>query len=109
MPVAGIPRCPVRGPCISLDSTLTQGLTYGEKEAAALGYDRGAVAPTTVTSADGSSTGGHSPRPTVAASHEEGFQWGDAGIGAAGMLLLLSVGGAATIARRRPNHPATTS
>jgi hypothetical protein len=53
-------------------------------------------------------TGVHSARSPVAGS-PDGFQWGDAGIGAAGMLLLLSAGGAATIAGRRQHHRATTS
>jgi hypothetical protein len=49
----------------------------------------------------------HSARPTVAAS-PEGFQWGDAGIGAAGMFLVLSAGGAAAIVGRRQRHSTAT-
>jgi hypothetical protein len=48
-------------------------------------------------------------RPTLAtATSQDGFQWDDAGLGAAGMLLLLSAGGAAMIVGRRPHHRATT-
>lgn len=54
------------------------------------------------------SSGGHSAHPT-AASSQQAFQWGDAGIGAAGMLLLLSAGGAVAIATRRQRHRITTS
>jgi len=39
----------------------------------------------------------------------EGLQWGDAGIGAAGMLFLLIAGGVALTAGRREHHGATTS
>jgi hypothetical protein len=48
-------------------------------------------------------------RPTLAtATSQDGFQWDDAGLGAAGMLLLLSAGGAAMTVGRRPHHRATT-
>jgi hypothetical protein len=50
----------------------------------------------------------HSALPTTAAS-QEGFLWSDAGIGAAGMFLLLSSGGAVAIAGRRSRHRATAS
>jgi hypothetical protein len=40
---------------------------------------------------------------SAGSSSQEGFQWGDAGIGAAGMLLLVSAG-AATVSRRRSSH-----
>ncbi|HME02182.1 MAG TPA: hypothetical protein VKG38_04025 [Solirubrobacteraceae bacterium] len=33
-----------------------------------------------------------------------GFQWGDAGIGAAGMLVVLGVGGALVVNARRRSH-----
>ena len=45
---------------------------------------------------------------TAGASAEE-FHWGDAGIGAAGMLVLLIAGGVALTAGRREHHGATTS
>jgi hypothetical protein len=38
------------------------------------------------------------------ASSPEGFQWDDAGIGAAGMLVLAGVGSGAVVARRRRVH-----
>lgn len=45
--------------------------------------------------------------PSTAAS--EGFQWGDAGIGAAGTVVLLGAGaGAAAAMRRRHTHRAVT-
>ncbi len=43
-----------------------------------------------------------------AASSQQGFQWGDAGIGAAGMFLVLSAGAATAVVGRR-RHRATTS
>jgi hypothetical protein len=39
---------------------------------------------------------------TVASSSSSGFDWGDAGIGAAGMLALLGVGTGVAAAARRP-------
>jgi hypothetical protein len=39
---------------------------------------------------------------TVAMSSSSGFDWGDAGIGAAGMLALLGVGTGVAAAARRP-------
>ncbi|MDQ6819874.1 MAG: hypothetical protein M3076_05955, partial [Actinomycetota bacterium] len=47
-------------------------------------------------------------RIVTAASSESGFNWGDAGIGAAGGLALtvLVLGGAAATTRRRPRHAA---
>ena len=53
-------------------------------------------------------THAHPAFPTAAAS-PDGFQWGDAGIGAAGMLLLLTAGGVAMTAGRRQHRRATTS
>jgi hypothetical protein len=38
-------------------------------------------------------------------SSAQGFQWGDAGIGAAGVLILVGLGsGAVVMRRRRPRH-----
>jgi hypothetical protein len=76
--VAGVPRCPLRGPCVS------------------------------PASVQGKSAGVHSARTAVASS-PQGFQWGDAAIGAAGMLVLLSAGGAAAIAGRRQPHRAAAA
>jgi hypothetical protein len=45
----------------------------------------------------------------TAASAPQGFHWDDAGIGAAGVLVLVSVGSAAIIARRRRTHQPLTS
>jgi hypothetical protein len=40
---------------------------------------------------------------------QDGFQWGDAGIGAAGVLALLGIGaGEAFVIRRRARHPLTS-
>lgn len=47
-------------------------------------------------------------RPTTA-SEAQGFQWGDAGIGAAGALVLISVGSGALGVRRRRAHQPLTS
>ena len=42
------------------------------------------------------------PVSRAAASSSQGFQWGDAGVGAAGVVVLVSVGvGAASVLRRR--------
>ena len=46
-------------------------------------------------------------RTAAASSH--GFEWDDAGIGAAGVLALLSVGSGAVVARRRRMHHPLTS
>jgi hypothetical protein len=44
-----------------------------------------------------------------AARSADGFDWGDAGIGAAGMLALASIaGGAAVVVRHRPGRDAVT-
>jgi hypothetical protein len=49
--------------------------------------------------------GTSAPNPTAAFAHG-GFQWGDAGIGAAGVLALVGVGsGAAFVIRRRVHQP----
>jgi hypothetical protein len=59
----------------------------------------------------GSSTSGRAQRSVVpsvapaAASVSQGFQWGDAGIGAGGVLAVVGVGaGAAVVIRRRVHH-----
>ena len=44
--------------------------------------------------------------PRASASSSSSFQWGDAGIGAAGVLALAGIGtGAAVVIRRRARHP----
>ena len=64
----------------------------------------GRCLPRTDTQADTSNA-----RPALAtATSQGGFQWDDAGLGAAGMLLLLSAGGVATVVGRRPHHRVTT-
>jgi len=105
--VAGVPRCPVRGPCIPPVSLAAQGLRL-EAEAAALAHHRSPVASTTGSPTDGSSTTGHSPRVSAASSGET-FEWGDAGIGAAGMLLLVSAGVGVAVTTRRQRHRVTAS
>jgi hypothetical protein len=49
------------------------------------------------------------PAFSQAADSQGGFRWGDAGIGAAGMLLLLTAGGVATTASRRQQRRASTT
>jgi len=51
-----------------------------------------------------------SPMPESAPSASSGFQWDDAGIGAAGAVVLLGVGAGAatTVRRRRSGRVATT-
>jgi hypothetical protein len=104
--VAPVQRCPAHGLCTSPDSTLTQGLS--EEKAAALSHRDGSVASSIGSRTDGSSTSGNFPGP-IAAGSGEPFQWGDAGIGAAGMLLLVSaaVGVAVTTRRKRHRVPAS--
>jgi hypothetical protein len=46
-------------------------------------------------------------RTTV--SSPQGFQWGDAGIGAAGVLALVSVGSGVIVVRRHRGHQPITS
>jgi hypothetical protein len=60
----------------------------------------------------GSATSGQAQPPFALAVHssgpssQAGFQWGDAGIGAAGVLALVAIGvGAAVVIRRRVHHP----
>jgi hypothetical protein len=85
------------------------GSTHGEKAAAAaLGFGGGAVAPIAGSRTDGSSPSGHSPGSTAASSGET-FGWGDAGIGAAGMLLLISAGVGVAIMTRRQRHRVAAS
>jgi hypothetical protein len=46
------------------------------------------------------------PVQRTQSSPSQGFRWGDAGIGAAGVLVLLSIGSGAVLARqRRTRHP----
>jgi hypothetical protein len=46
------------------------------------------------------------PQPTATMSAAQGFQWDDAGVGAAGVLVLVGLGSGAVLARRRrPRHP----
>ncbi len=61
-----------------------------------------------LTSVQPHSGAAHSARPT-AASSQQAFQWGDAGIGAAGVVLLLGGVAAAAIATRRQRHSPTAS
>jgi hypothetical protein len=84
------------------------------KKAIALALALGAILPATATATRPADSGGasltvpQSPavRITTPAS---GFDWGDAGIGAAGGLALatLGVGGAVVISHRRPRPAAT--
>jgi hypothetical protein len=55
----------------------------------------------------GDSTSGRPPALIVpTATSPQGFQWSDAGIGAAGMVVLLGAGaGVATVMRRRTHRP----
>jgi len=54
------------------------------------------------------SNGTRAAHPTAQASAGSGFAWGDAGIGAASMLLLLGAAGVSTVLvrRSRGHHPA---
>jgi hypothetical protein len=99
--VAPVQRCSMRGPCTSPGSTPAQGLS--EQRAAALGHRGGSVASSIGSRTDGSSTSGHSSGPNAAAS-DGTFQWGDAGIGAAGMLLLVSAAVGLSVTTRRQRH-----
>lgn len=104
--VASVPHCPGRGPCISLDNILTQGPS--QKEAAALGYRDGPPASTIGSPTYVSRASGDSPRRT-ASSAGEAFGWGDAGIGAAGMLLVITAGVGVAVTIRRQRHRVTVS
>lgn len=104
--VALVRRCPGRGPCISLDNIRTQGLSQGG--AAALVYRGGPPASTIGSPTDVSRASGHSPRRTPSSTGET-FGWGDAGIGAAGMLLLITAGMAVAVTIRRQRHRVTAS
>jgi hypothetical protein len=45
----------------------------------------------------------------ASASSSQGFQWDDAGVGAAGVLMLVSLGsGTMLVRRRRTHHPLTS-
>jgi hypothetical protein len=44
------------------------------------------------------------PAAKASASSSQGFRWDDAGIGAAGVLVLVSVGSGTMLARRRRTH-----
>jgi hypothetical protein len=105
---AEVLRCPAGAACISLDSTLTQGIADPQKEAAVLDFNRASVTQTTDSSSHGSGTSGDSRRPT-ATSSGGAFGWGDAGIGAGGMLLLVSAAGAVAVTTRRRRHRVTAS
>lgn len=76
----------------------------------------GPVAPTRTHALTRPLAAASSPRPTASAqgvssvtSSSRGFQWGDAGIGAAGMIVLFGTGATAAGAmrRRRPQRPVT--
>lgn len=67
------------------------------------------LAPDSSLAVTASSTGGATRVAAVqppATPAPGGFQWGDAGIGAGAVLVLLGAGGAATVLgrRRRPGH-----
>jgi hypothetical protein len=68
----------------------------------------GAPASATRLPADSSSPAGDTPRGS-AASPGNTFEWGAAGIGAAGMLLLVSAGIAVAVTTRRQRRRLTTS
>jgi hypothetical protein len=48
---------------------------------------------------------GHAADRPAATSSSSSFQWGDAGIGAGSLLVLIGLGGAAAAAYRRRTHP----
>jgi hypothetical protein len=50
-----------------------------------------------------------SSAPRTAASSGHGFQWDDAAVGAAGVLVLVGVGAGGFVARRRRTHHLLTS
>jgi hypothetical protein len=64
------------------------------------------LSPVTSTASYGFTT--HPRIVTSGAPSDSGFNWGDAGIGAAGglALSLLGLGGAVAVTRRRPRHAA---
>jgi hypothetical protein len=75
-------------------------------------YARPMFDPPGATPAVNSQTVQNAPLRTAgngSASSPQGFQWDDAGIGAAGILALLSVGSVVIIARRRRTHHPLTS
>jgi opacity protein-like surface antigen len=83
------------------------------KKTAALAVALAAIAPAAAAAKpvgpDTSSYTATAPPPiqVVHVSAPSGFDWGDAGIGAAGGLALsmLGLGAALTITQRRPRHP----
>ena len=83
------------------------------KKAAALALTLGAIAPAAASARpigpDTNSFTATSPPATqiVRVTTPSGFDWGDAGIGAAGGLALsmLGIGAALTITQRRARHP----
>jgi hypothetical protein len=61
--------------------------------------------PTAVTATAPAAPTGGSSSPSAATSAQSGFQWGDAGIGAAGAVVLVgAAAGASGVARRRGGH-----
>jgi hypothetical protein len=98
---------PVQTQAPSASPALIQGLRL-KAEAAALGHRGGAVASTTGSPTARSNTTAHSPRVTALSSGGP-FGWGDAGIGAAGMLLLVSVGAGVAVTTRRQRRRVTAS
>jgi hypothetical protein len=62
--------------------------------------------PTAVSASAAAQPAGGSSIQQPGASAQSGFQWGDAGIGAAGAVVLLGAGAAASgVARRRRGQP----
>jgi hypothetical protein len=83
------------------------------KKAVAVALTLGAITPAAASARpvgpDTNSFTATAPPPTqiVRVTTPSGFDWGDAGIGAAGGLALsmLGIGAALTITQRRPRHP----
>lgn len=69
-------------------------------------YARFNLNPATASSVNSQTILNAAPPPDVKASvsSSQGFQWDDAGIGAAGALILVSVGSGTMLARRRRTH-----
>jgi hypothetical protein len=107
----GQPSSPANGsPC----SEVCSGGGYGPGTSTSPAYslpvilnDLGNPAPCSEVCSGGGygSVSQPSPTPVHVAAHSAGFDWGDAGIGAGGMLALtvIGLGGALTLTRRR-NH-----
>lgn len=68
-------------------------------------YLGGAPAPGQPTAPSSSSERAQQP---VAARSSSSFQWGDAGIGAGSLLVLIGVGAGGAVAYRRRAHPLAT-